>query len=396
MPPKVDIIESCKVVPHDETPKHRLWLSNLDIFAPMAHVSTILKNTLSKVLVTFYPLAGRLVFDRDGRPEVDCNAEGVLFSVAHADCTVDGLLTLFKCGGVCLGCALHHSFTDGVSAPHFINAWSEISRGLDIISVPPFLDHTVLHAPSPPKVSFDHIEYTNDGIYTTPTSPPPDDLVRLEECETAILTISKDQLDTLKYGFDGERNLSTFKAVAVHVWRTACKARELLHKQYTRFFLASDVRARLKPPLPMGYLGNAIMRISCHLRVGDLVSKPLELGVSRIEETIKSLDDEYIRSLVDLLEMVEGEKRKAWVSKNIKMTDLVLISWLALPLYEADFRWGKPWFIGNASLRLPGQAFAMHSGSRNSGGVSVTIAFESADMARFKEIFYRDLDSQAV
>ncbi|KAH7688398.1 Transferase protein [Dioscorea alata] len=106
MPPKVVIIESCKVVPHDETPKHRLWPSNLDAFAPIAHVSTvylykpngdpdffsveILKTALSKVLVTFYPLAGRLVFDKDGRPEVDCNAEGVLFSVAHADCTVDG------------------------------------------------------------------------------------------------------------------------------------------------------------------------------------------------------------------------------------------------------------------------------------------------------------------
>lgn len=82
MPRKVVIIESYKVVPHDETPKHRLSLSNLDVFAPMAHVSIvylykpngdpdffsmeILKNALSKVLVTFYPLAGRLVFDRDG------------------------------------------------------------------------------------------------------------------------------------------------------------------------------------------------------------------------------------------------------------------------------------------------------------------------------------------
>ncbi|KAH7688397.1 Transferase protein [Dioscorea alata] len=291
---------------------------------------------------------------------------------------------------------MHHSLIDGVSALHFINAWSEIPRGLDIISVPPFLDHTVLRARSPPKVSFDHIEYTNDGIYTMLTSPPPADLVGLEECETAILTISKDQLDTLKYGFNGERNLSTFKAVAVHVWRTACKARELHDEQYTRFFLAADVRARLKPQLPMGYLGNAVMRISCHLIVGDLVSKPLELGVSRIEETIKSLDDEYIRSLVDLLEIVEGDKKKAWGSRTIKMTDLFFISWLALPLYEADFRWGKPWFMGNASMRLPGQVFVMHSGPRSSGGVSVVIAFESADMARFKEIFYRDLDVEDV
>lgn len=152
-------------------------------------------------------------------------------------------LTLFKYGGVCLGCALHHSDIDGVSALHFINAWSETSRGLDIISVPPFRDHIVFHARSPPKVSFHHIECTNDRIYTIFTSPPPEDLVGLEECETAILTISKDQLDTLKYGLNGERNLSTFKAVVMHVWRTMCKARELHDEQYTRFFLATDVRA---------------------------------------------------------------------------------------------------------------------------------------------------------
>lgn len=137
----------------------------------------------------------------------------------------------------------------------------------------------------------------------------------------------------------------------------------------------------------MGYLGNAIMRISCHLRVGNLVSKPLELEVSRIEETIKSLDDEYIRSLVDLLEIVKGDKKKAWGFRTIKMIDLGFIRWLALPLYEIDFRWGKPCFMGNASMRIPGQEFVMHSGLQNSGGISIAIAFESADMAHFKEIF---------
>lgn len=68
---------------HEETPKHKLWLSNVDVFASRDHVPTvylykpngdqdffsieILKNALSKVLVTFYPLA-----------------------VARAECTIDG------------------------------------------------------------------------------------------------------------------------------------------------------------------------------------------------------------------------------------------------------------------------------------------------------------------
>ncbi|KAH7673871.1 Transferase protein [Dioscorea alata] len=438
MHPKVEIIESCMVVPREETPKHRLWLSNLDVFAPRDHVPTfylykpngdpdffsveILKNALRKVLVTFYPLAGRFVFDPDGRPEVDCNAEGVFFSVARVECTVDGFgsfrpspalrqllvpsvteperscvlalyqLTFFKCGGVCLGCAQHHSLIDGVSALHFINAWADIARGLDNISAPPVFDHTALHARTPPTISFDHIEYTGDQLYSNLNSLDHSG----QTCEATILTISKDQLKTLKYGFNGERNLSTFKAVAVHLWRTACKARELPDDQDTRFHLGADARARVKPPLPMGYIGNAIVRVSTHLCVGDLVSKTFELGIAKIAETINSLDDEYIRSVVDLLEMCKSDEKIAWGSRAINRTDLAVTSWSGLPLYEADFGWGKPCMMGLASMRFAGAACIMPSSpAGNSEGVSVLLAFDSENMMRFKEIFYHDLDSQA-
>ncbi|XP_039131243.1 putrescine hydroxycinnamoyltransferase 1-like isoform X2 [Dioscorea cayenensis subsp. rotundata] len=428
----LEITESCIVVPNEETPKHRLWLSNLDVFAPRDHAPTFylykpngdpnffsvdtLKKALSKVLVTFYPLAGRLVLDGDGRPEVDCNAEGVFFSVARAACTVEGFgdfrpspvlrqllipsvtgperssiltlfqLTYFECGGVCLGCAMHHSVTDGVSALHFINAWSEIARcGSAITSVPPFLDRTVLRARSPPTVMFDHIEYTCDQLYCKYV--PLDEMG--QACQTAILTISKDQLNKLKHG----RNLSTFKAVGVHLWRTACKARELTDEQDTRVYLTADARARLKPVLPMAYLGNAILRTSAHLRVGDLVSKPFESGVAKIVEAVNSLDDEHIRSLVDLLEIHKSNKEKVLGSRALKMVDFHVNSWLSLPIYEADFGWGKPWFMGRASMRYVGQAYMMRGGAENSGGVSAVVAFESKNMVRFKEIFYKDLDS---
>ncbi|KAJ0966467.1 hypothetical protein J5N97_027605 [Dioscorea zingiberensis] len=265
---KVEIIESCMVVPDKETPKHRLWLSNLDLYNHKDHAPTFylykphgntndffsvetLKKALGKALVTFYPLAGRLAFDEDGRLEVDCNAEGALFSVARAHCTVEGFggfhpspalrqllvpsvteperssilmlfqLTFFECGGVSLGCALHHSVIDGVTALHFISAWSDIARGA-YIKVPPFLDHTLLRARSPPTVCFDHKELTCDELYNSNGGISHEELD--QACETAILTISKDQLNTLKHGFNRERNLSTFKAVAVHLWRMACKA----------------------------------------------------------------------------------------------------------------------------------------------------------------------------
>ncbi|XP_039129923.1 putrescine hydroxycinnamoyltransferase 1-like isoform X2 [Dioscorea cayenensis subsp. rotundata] len=428
MAPKVEIIESCMVAPCEETPKHRLQLSNLDAFAPRDHMPTfflykpnngdpnffsvqILKKALSKVLVTFYPLAGELVFDEDGRPVVDCNTKGVLFSAASTSCTLDGfgdfrpsstldrlfipsvtnpkrscILLLFQCGGVCLGCASHHSVIDGVTLFNFINTWSDIARGSNmIISAPPFLDCTVLRARSPPIVSFDHIEYTNCNFLEDKFG---------QECETTILTLSKAQLNTLKHGSHGERNLSTYKAVAVHLWSTACKARELADGQETRLYMWANARNRLKPPLSKGYLGNAVLKISTQLQVGDLVSKPFEFGIAKIDETINSVNDEYIRSLVDLWEKHKGEKEKIKGSRSYRTVDFLVVSWLSLPTYEADFGWGKPWFMGKASMKYAGQAYVMRGGPGNNGGVSIAIALESENMPRFKKMVHMPLEAK--
>lgn len=49
----------------------------------------MVKEGLSKALVQFYPMAGRLRRDEDGRIEIDCNAEGVLFVVAETSSVID-------------------------------------------------------------------------------------------------------------------------------------------------------------------------------------------------------------------------------------------------------------------------------------------------------------------
>ncbi|KAJ0965783.1 hypothetical protein J5N97_026921 [Dioscorea zingiberensis] len=159
--------------------------------------------------------------------------------------------------------------------------------------------------------------------------------------------------------------------MAVHLWRTACKARELADEQDTRLFFGADARARLKPPLPKGYLGNAIVRVSGNLQVGELVSKPFELGAAKIEETVNMVDDEYLRSFVDLLEKLRGDKKIVLGSRTFKRTDFLVVSWLALPIYEADFGWGKPWFMGRAYMRYIGHAYVMRTPGDSGGDIEV-------------------------
>uniref|UniRef100_J3MBW4 Uncharacterized protein n=1 Tax=Oryza brachyantha TaxID=4533 RepID=J3MBW4_ORYBR len=78
----VEIVDSSMVTPGEATPGHAIWLSNLDLLVARSHTPPVyvyrptasddpasffspdvLKAALSKALVLFYPLAGRLAQD---------------------------------------------------------------------------------------------------------------------------------------------------------------------------------------------------------------------------------------------------------------------------------------------------------------------------------------------
>ena len=112
----VEVKESTMVRPAGETPAVSLWNSNGELVVPRFHTpsvyfyrpsscdvddnkkekeklklldSQVLKEALSKALVLFYPMAGRLKRDEDGRIEIDCNGQGVLFVEAHTNSLID-------------------------------------------------------------------------------------------------------------------------------------------------------------------------------------------------------------------------------------------------------------------------------------------------------------------
>ncbi|KAJ6759202.1 TRICHOTHECENE 3-O-ACETYLTRANSFERASE, partial [Salix koriyanagi] len=104
---KVSVQQSTMVRPSSDTPNRILWSSDLDLLVPMFHVQTVyfykpngssmffetqvLKDALSDVLVPFYPAAGRMGKNDDGRIEIHCNGEGILFVEAETSCFIDDL-----------------------------------------------------------------------------------------------------------------------------------------------------------------------------------------------------------------------------------------------------------------------------------------------------------------
>ncbi|XP_016650483.1 PREDICTED: shikimate O-hydroxycinnamoyltransferase-like [Prunus mume] len=82
----VSIKESTMVKPAEESTPRGSLLSGDENFFDLV----VLKQALSKALVLFYPMAGRYKLnDQNGRMEIDCNAEGVLFVVAESISAID-------------------------------------------------------------------------------------------------------------------------------------------------------------------------------------------------------------------------------------------------------------------------------------------------------------------
>ncbi|XP_041997594.1 rosmarinate synthase-like [Salvia splendens] len=420
---RMTLKKSTLVKPIEETPRGSLWLSSLDLVMPdnfhTRYVlfyrcdgffdAAVMKAALSRVLVEFYPFAGRLRRDdHRGRIEINCNGKGVMFTEAECDGAVDDFfggiaprpdvslvpnvdysggistfplllvqLTRFKCGGVSIGFANEHHLADGISAQHFNKSWGEIARGLTP-SLPPFFDRRLLASRDPPRrPHFPHIEHHPPPSLNTPLS--------LSDTTFSIFNLTLHQINSLKQKCNHKSKFTTYEIVTGHVWRCVTAARGLPGDQETKLQLPVDARTRLRPNLPPGYLGNAIFYTSAFALCGQLVSEPLAFAVGRVHDAIARMDDEYLRSAVDYMEL----HRSAIVrdAATLNCPNVGITSWLRLPFYEVDFGWGKPAFAGAGAATFEGKC-NLFSGPENEGGIYVAITLSEKHIKSFAKLLY--------
>lgn len=110
--------EPVLVLPAVETKKGLYFLSNLDqniaiivqtVYCYKARdkvtdaAARIIKDALAKVLVHYYPLAGRLTVTAERKLIVNCTGEGAIFVEAHANCAMDAIGDITKPDPATLG-----------------------------------------------------------------------------------------------------------------------------------------------------------------------------------------------------------------------------------------------------------------------------------------------------
>ncbi|KAG2623350.1 putrescine hydroxycinnamoyltransferase 1-like [Panicum virgatum] len=419
----VQVVESSLVSPSQGTPRGQLWLSPLDLLlVNRGHTPTVyfyrpaaaagdffdvarLKESMARALVDFYPLAGRLGVDADGRFVIDCKAEGALLVVARSDhLTVDDFrdvtpspelkelfvprvepsimlaiqVTFLKCGGVAFGTALHHAAADAISSFRFFHAWSALCSGRDgggAMAEPPCHDRRLLRARSPPFVNPDAFAVFCPKLTLTQPSGP---------VASKVFAVSKDRVAALKQACGG--GVSTFCALSAHAWRCVCAARGLPADATTRLTLPANVRRRMKPPVPDSYFGNALIWVGTSAVVRDVTSEALADTAARIRGAVRRMDDEVVRSAIDYFEL--GEKNARPVPGGLPETELRVISWLGMPVYDADYGWGKPQLMVRAESERSGFVYLMND---DGGGVQVVVCAEAASLKEFEKLLFANI-----
>ncbi|KAK8991690.1 hypothetical protein V6N11_062691 [Hibiscus sabdariffa] len=429
---EVTIKETTMVTPCEDTPRTSLWVSNMDLVMTVYHISIVyfyksngssdffdtkvLKEALSKILVSFYPVAGRLGYDENGRLEIVCNGEGVLFNEAEASSVMEDLVqdftdgskvpllvpkfdysggissypllglqvTTFKCGGVSIGVTIQHTLVDGPSTFHFINSWADTAHAL-CPAIAPVLDRSLLRARKPPTPKFHHVEFEPSPILKTiaDRSVPGPSIV-------SIFKITAEQVKALKHKVNetsSNTKYSSYSILTAHIWRCAIKARELNQDQEIRLTMPIDGRNRLRPPLPPGYFGNVIFFAALDALAGEIQSESFIDTVKRIHEKLRRRDDEYLTSSIDLIETIVDVKTVRRGAASMRCPNLSINSWMWLPIHEADFGWGRPVFMRPANIVHEGKVYILPS-STGDGSLTLATCLETAHMKRFGTLLY--------
>lgn len=376
-----------RVSPAEETEKGLYYLCNLDQNIAVivrtiyffkseskgnGDAVEVVKDALEKLLVHYYPLAGKLTISSEGKLIVDCTGEGAVFLEAEADCEMEEIgdmskpdpsalgklvfeipeaenilqmplmaaqVTKFKCGGFSVGLFMNHCMLDGIGAMEFMNGWGETARGLPL-STPPFLDRTILKSRTPPVVEFPHHEFAElEDISDTTKLYDEEMLFKCFRFDQENL--NKLKVDAIKDGVLSK--CTTFEALAAFVWKARCEAIRMVSEQKTKLLFAVDGRARFSPKLPQGYAGNGIVLTNALCSAGELTEKPFSFAVGLVQEAVKMASDEYMRSAIDYFQVTRARPSLA--------ATLLITAWSRLSLHTIDFGWGEP--VASGPVALP-------------------------------------------
>ncbi|EEF47172.1 acyl transferase 4 [Ricinus communis] len=359
------------VAPFEQTPSATLDLSIIDrlpvlrcnartlhVFRHGPEAARVIREALSKALVPYYPLAGRLKESSQGHLQIECSGEGVWLVEASASCNLDSVdyfdsvesipcdellpdyvpetpgieplvqmqVTQFACEGFVIGLIFCHSICDGLGAAQFLNAVGELARGLEHLSISPVWCRDFSPPPS-----------QQANITKLPILPPPMPSYRLEH---ANIDISMDQISQLKkqYFESTGRICSSFEVVAATFWRQRTVAINFKPSTEVKLVFFANCRQVLDPPLPKGFYGNCFFPVT-------ITASTESLAQASDIEVVKLIQESKAKLPIEFGNYIKGEYLKDGedpFAPPLVYTTLFISEWGRLGFNQVDYGWGPP------------------------------------------------------
>ncbi|XP_008809082.2 acyl transferase 5-like [Phoenix dactylifera] len=345
---------SLPLSPIDRAPGMRRLIDLFLVFGqPAQDPAKVVREALSRALVSYYPVAGRFAVSDNGELAVACTGDGIWFVEASADCSLKDVnnlerpfmipkeelipcpppqvsqedvflmlqVTQFSCGGYVVGIRFNHAIFDGVGVAQFLKAIAELAKGLARPTVEPIWCREAI--PDPPKL--------------VPQGPPP--VFQPLALEQSILDISLDRIDRIKSQFTSEtgQKCSTFDAVGAVLWHCRTRAINLEPQADAHLAFPVSTRRLLQEVLPKeeGYYGNCVYPMAI-TAPGEKIKKASVVEiVSLIREAKESVPTKFSR-------WVKGDPREGPCMVPLEYGSLCVTDWSRVGFYEVDFGWGGP------------------------------------------------------